>query len=51
MDDRKDFVKNEVALDYNAGYTALLAYLIQEKLNIPDPKSDWIYDYRNQSKK
>lgn len=29
VDDRKDFMKNEVALDYNAGFTGALAGLLQ----------------------
>lgn len=30
VDDRKDYVKNEVALDYNAGFTSALAALLQQ---------------------
>jgi len=36
-DDRTNYNSNEVALDYNAAYTGLLAFLIQEGLNVPDP--------------
>jgi len=40
-DDRTNYNSNEVALDYNAAYTGLLAFLIQEGLNVPDPKQTW----------
>jgi len=40
-DDRTDYNANEVALDYNAAYTGLLAFLIQEGLNVPDPEQTW----------
>jgi len=41
VDDRTNYNSNEVALDYNAAYTGLLAFLIQEGLNVPDPKQTW----------
>jgi len=40
-DDRTNYNSNEVALDYNAAYTGLLAFLIQEGLNVPDPAQTW----------
>ncbi|KAL6630433.1 Six-hairpin glycosidase-like protein [Neocallimastix sp. 'constans'] len=40
-DDRTNYNSNEVALDYNAAYTGLLAFLIQEGLNVPDPEQTW----------
>jgi len=41
VDDRSNYNSNEVALDYNAAYTGLLAFLIDEGLNVPDPKQTW----------
>ena len=32
LDNRQNYVQNEVALDYNAGYQAALAGLLQSKL-------------------
>jgi hypothetical protein len=40
-DIREDYQKNEVALDYNAAFQGLLAFLIQEGYNLPDPKQTW----------
>ncbi|ORY23748.1 hypothetical protein LY90DRAFT_462502 [Neocallimastix californiae] len=46
LDDRADYKKNEVALDYNVCYAAVLAYLVEEGLNVEDPIPAWEYDYR-----
>jgi len=40
-DARNNYEMNEVALDYNAAFQGLLAFLIQEGLNVPDPKQTW----------
>jgi len=40
-DARDNYEMNEVALDYNAAFQGLLAFLIQEGLNVPDPKQTW----------
>jgi hypothetical protein len=34
VDDRGDYVKNEVALDYNAGFQASVAGLIAKGINL-----------------
>ncbi|KAJ3123334.1 hypothetical protein HK098_002025 [Nowakowskiella sp. JEL0407] len=36
-DIRSDYQKNEVALDYNAAYTGVLAFLHEQGLTVPDP--------------
>lgn len=36
-DDRQNFINNEVACDYNAGFTALLCKMVQEKGGKADP--------------
>ena len=36
IDDRSNYQMNEVALDYNAGFTLCLAALVQFGLNVPD---------------
>ena len=46
VDDRSDYQKNEVALDYNVCYAAVLAYLVEEGLNVEDPIPVWEHDYR-----
>jgi len=38
-DSRKNYEMNEVALDYNAGFTMNLAFLTKEGLSKPDPDS------------
>jgi len=40
-DARNNYEMNEVALDYNAAFQGLLAFLINEGLNVPDPKQTW----------
>ena len=40
-DARNNYEMNEVALDYNAAFQGLLAFLITEGLNVPDPKQTW----------
>jgi hypothetical protein len=40
-DARDNYEMNEVALDYNAAFQGLLAFLIQEGYNVPDPKQTW----------
>jgi hypothetical protein len=40
-DARNNYEMNEVALDYNAAFQGLLAFLIDEGLNVPDPKQTW----------
>jgi len=40
-DTRNNYEMNEVALDYNAAFQGLLAFLIKEGLNVPDPKQTW----------
>ncbi|MEZ4675932.1 MAG: glycoside hydrolase family 9 protein [Caldilineaceae bacterium] len=49
-DSRSDYVKNEVATDYNAGFTGALARLVQEfggtgvaNFPPPEPRADEIY--------
>ncbi len=36
-DDRQDFINNEVATDYNAGYTAMLCNMVQKYGGTKDP--------------
>ena len=43
-DDRSNYEKNEVAIDYNAGFTGLLAGLIQFGLGRRDPYSMLLFD-------
>ena len=38
VDDRQNFINNEVATDYNAGFTALLCKMIDKYGGTPDPK-------------
>jgi hypothetical protein len=40
-DTRNNYEMNEVALDYNAAFQGLLAFLVKEGLNVPDPKQTW----------
>ena len=39
-DDRTDYVANEVALDYNAGFTGALAYMVDKYGGAPLPDSE-----------